>query len=139
VPVEDGTGTTVVSPAAGTLRDEMAVSGQRLLATSGQIPMAAHSLRWLGLAVLADAAEGTEVALRAVPRARPLLDFRAQPEQATARTKIQHGLREVGVSSTVGPHAVALAQSEDLGDARGVGDVVEVDGPSHGRDGSCDA
>jgi len=28
------------SPAANTLRDEMAVSGQRVLATSGQIPMA---------------------------------------------------------------------------------------------------
>lgn len=33
----------VVSPAASTLRDEMAVSGQRLLAASGQIPMAAHT------------------------------------------------------------------------------------------------
>jgi hypothetical protein len=31
-----------MSPAASTLRDEMAVSGQRLLAASGQIPMAAH-------------------------------------------------------------------------------------------------
>ena len=43
VPVEGGTGRAVVSPAASTLRDEMAVSGQRLLAASGQIPMAAHS------------------------------------------------------------------------------------------------
>jgi hypothetical protein len=34
----------VVSPAASTLCDEMAVSGQRLLAASGQIPMAAHRL-----------------------------------------------------------------------------------------------
>jgi len=42
VPVEGGTGRAVVSPAASTLRDEMAVSGQRLLAASGQIPMAAH-------------------------------------------------------------------------------------------------
>ena len=31
-----------VSPAGGPLRDELAVSGQRLLAASGQIPMAAH-------------------------------------------------------------------------------------------------
>ncbi|HYZ99624.1 MAG TPA: hypothetical protein VE575_12785, partial [Acidimicrobiales bacterium] len=30
-------------PAASTLRDEVAVSGQRLLAASGQIPMAAHT------------------------------------------------------------------------------------------------
>jgi hypothetical protein len=43
VSVEDGTGRAVVSPAASILRDEMAVSGQRLLAASGQIPMAAHS------------------------------------------------------------------------------------------------
>jgi hypothetical protein len=42
VPVEGGTGRAVVSPAASTLREEMAVSGQRLLAASGQIPMAAH-------------------------------------------------------------------------------------------------
>jgi hypothetical protein len=42
VPVEGGTGRAVVSPAACTLRDEMALSGQRLLAASGQIPMAAH-------------------------------------------------------------------------------------------------
>ena len=41
VPVEGGTGRAVVSPAASTLREEMAVSGQRLLAASGQIPMAA--------------------------------------------------------------------------------------------------
>jgi len=32
VPVEDSTGKAVVSPAASTLRDEMAVSGQRLSA-----------------------------------------------------------------------------------------------------------
>ena len=42
MPVEGGTGTAVVSPAASTLRDEMAVIGQRLLAASGQIPMAAQ-------------------------------------------------------------------------------------------------
>lgn len=42
VPVEDGTGRAVVYPAASTLREEMAMSGQRLLAASGQIPMAAH-------------------------------------------------------------------------------------------------
>ena len=45
VPVEGGTGRAVVSPAASTLRDEMAVSAQRLLAASGQIPMAAHKPR----------------------------------------------------------------------------------------------
>jgi hypothetical protein len=44
VPVEGGTGRAVVSPAASTLREEMAVSGQRLLAASGQIPMATHSV-----------------------------------------------------------------------------------------------
>jgi hypothetical protein len=44
VPVEGGTGRAVVSPAASTLHDEMAVRGQRLLAASGQIPMAAHNL-----------------------------------------------------------------------------------------------
>lgn len=44
VPVEGDTGTAVVSPAASTLRAEMAVSGQRLLAASGQIAMAAHIL-----------------------------------------------------------------------------------------------
>lgn len=43
--VEGGTGPAVVSPAASTLRDEMAVSGQRLLAATGQMPMAAHILR----------------------------------------------------------------------------------------------
>ena len=43
MPVEGGTGGAVVSPATSTLRDEMAVSGQRLLAASGQIPMAAHT------------------------------------------------------------------------------------------------
>jgi hypothetical protein len=43
VPVEGGTGRAVGSPAASTLREEMAVSGQRLLAASGQIPMAAHT------------------------------------------------------------------------------------------------
>ncbi len=43
VPVEGGTGRAVVFPAASTLREEMAVSGQRLLAASGQIPMAAHN------------------------------------------------------------------------------------------------
>ncbi len=37
MPVEGGTGRAVVSPAASTLREEMAVSGQRLLAVSGQI------------------------------------------------------------------------------------------------------
>jgi len=42
MPVEDSTGKAVVSPAASTLRDEMAVGGQRLLAARGQIPMAAH-------------------------------------------------------------------------------------------------
>ncbi len=42
VPVEGGTGRAVVYPAASTLREEMAMSGQRLLAASGQIPMAAH-------------------------------------------------------------------------------------------------
>jgi hypothetical protein len=31
-----------VSPAAVTLRDDMVVDGQRPLAASGQIPMAAH-------------------------------------------------------------------------------------------------
>jgi hypothetical protein len=36
VPVGGGTGGAVVSPAASTLRDEMAVSGQSLLAASGQ-------------------------------------------------------------------------------------------------------
>lgn len=45
VPVEGGTRRAVVSPAARTLRDEMAVSGQPLLATSGQMPMAAHTLQ----------------------------------------------------------------------------------------------
>jgi hypothetical protein len=35
-PFEAGTGRAVVSPAASTLRDEMAVSGQSLPATSGQ-------------------------------------------------------------------------------------------------------
>jgi hypothetical protein len=50
VPVEGGAGKAVVSPAVGTLRDEMAVSGQRLLAVSGQIPMAAHSRRTRGAA-----------------------------------------------------------------------------------------
>jgi hypothetical protein len=43
VQVEGDTARAVVSPAASTLRDEMAVSGQRLLAASGQIPMAAHT------------------------------------------------------------------------------------------------
>jgi hypothetical protein len=43
VPVEGGTGRAVVSPATSTLREEMAVSGQLLLAASGQIPMAAHT------------------------------------------------------------------------------------------------
>ena len=42
VPVGGGTGTAVVYPAASTLRDEVAMSGQRLLAASGQIPMAAR-------------------------------------------------------------------------------------------------
>ncbi len=46
MPVEGGTGRAVVSPAASTLRQEMAVSGQRLPAASGQIPMAAHRQRW---------------------------------------------------------------------------------------------
>jgi hypothetical protein len=41
VPVD--TGRAVVAPAVSTLRDEMAVSGQRLLAATGQIPMAAHT------------------------------------------------------------------------------------------------
>lgn len=41
VPVEDGKGRVVVSPAGSALRDEMAVNGQRLLAVSGQIPKAA--------------------------------------------------------------------------------------------------
>lgn len=41
-PVEGGTGSAVGAAAASTLREEMAVSGQRLLAVSGQIPMAAH-------------------------------------------------------------------------------------------------
>jgi hypothetical protein len=49
VPVEGGTGRAVVSPAASTLRDEMAVSGQRLLAASGQIPMAAHTKVFCGV------------------------------------------------------------------------------------------
>ena len=40
MPVEGGAGAVVVSPAASTLRDEMAVSGQRLLAASGHISMA---------------------------------------------------------------------------------------------------
>jgi hypothetical protein len=40
--VEGSTGTAVVAPAASALRDEVAMSGQRLLAASGQIPMAAH-------------------------------------------------------------------------------------------------
>jgi hypothetical protein len=40
---EGDTARAVVSPTASTLRDEMAVSGQRLLAASGQIPMAAHT------------------------------------------------------------------------------------------------
>ena len=35
----------VVFPAASTLRDEMAVSGQRLPAASGHFPMAAHRCR----------------------------------------------------------------------------------------------
>ena len=44
VPVEGGTGGAVASPATSTLRDEMAVSAQRLLASaSGQIPMAGHT------------------------------------------------------------------------------------------------
>jgi hypothetical protein len=43
VPVEGGTGRAVVSPTASTLRDEMAVSGQRLLGASGQIRWAAHN------------------------------------------------------------------------------------------------
>ncbi len=52
MPVEGGTGTAIVSPAASTLRDGMAVSGQRLLAANGQIPMAAHRqqrCKWLTL------------------------------------------------------------------------------------------
>ena len=44
MPVEGGTGTAVMSPAANTLRDEMVVSGQRLLAASGQISIAAHTV-----------------------------------------------------------------------------------------------
>jgi len=43
VPVEGGTGRAVVSHAASTLREEMAMSGQRLLAAGGQISMAAHT------------------------------------------------------------------------------------------------
>lgn len=43
VPVEGGTCRAVVSPASSTLRVEMAVSGQRLLAASGQTSMAAHT------------------------------------------------------------------------------------------------
>jgi hypothetical protein len=35
VPVVDSTGKAVVSPAASTLREQMVVSGQRLLATGG--------------------------------------------------------------------------------------------------------
>jgi hypothetical protein len=42
LPVEGGTGRAVVSPAVGTLREEMAVSGQHLLAASRQMPMAAQ-------------------------------------------------------------------------------------------------
>ena len=42
VPFEGGAGRARVFPAASTAREEMAVSGQRLLAASGQIPMAAH-------------------------------------------------------------------------------------------------
>ena len=42
VPVEGRTGTGVVS-LASTVRDEMAVSGQRLPAASAQIPIAAHT------------------------------------------------------------------------------------------------
>jgi hypothetical protein len=44
VPVVDTTAKAVVSPVAITLRDEIAVSGQRLLAAGGQILIAAHSL-----------------------------------------------------------------------------------------------
>jgi hypothetical protein len=43
VSVEGDTGRAVVSPAARTLRDENAMSGRRLLAASGQIPMAADT------------------------------------------------------------------------------------------------
>lgn len=56
IPVE-GTGMAVVSPATGTLRDEMAVSGQLLLVASGQIPISART-RPRGLATCP--AEGAE-------------------------------------------------------------------------------
>lgn len=44
VPVEASTGEAVVPPGASKLRDEVAVRGQRLVAGSGQIPMAADSM-----------------------------------------------------------------------------------------------
>jgi hypothetical protein len=43
VPVVDSTGKAVVSPAVSTRRGQMAVSGQRLLATGGQNLLATHS------------------------------------------------------------------------------------------------
>jgi hypothetical protein len=43
VPGEGDTARAVVTPTVSTLRVEMAVSGQRLLAACGQIPMAAHT------------------------------------------------------------------------------------------------
>jgi len=44
VPLEDSPGKAAVPPTASALRDELAMSGQRLLAASGQIRMAAHTL-----------------------------------------------------------------------------------------------
>ena len=89
-----------MSPGASTLRDEMAMSGQRLLAASGQVPMAAHtkartepsaSARGLGTAV--DSADYRSPG----PRAAPLI-FAGLQEASRAATRPRSRLGSRGLA-----------------------------------------
>ena len=72
VPVEDRPGKAIVALTASTLSDELAVGGQRLLAASGQVPMAAHN----------SPRSGCVGAKEAVPAPTRCLSFSANQLQA---------------------------------------------------------
>lgn len=61
----------------------------------------------------------------------PPLDLGPQPELYATRSKVEHGLRHVGVAPLVLRDGIPVCKAEDLGNALRVNQVLCVDLWSH--------
>jgi hypothetical protein len=64
---------------------------------------------------------------------RPSLDLRAQPELDSAVTEVQDRPRHVCVPMLINAHGVSVSKPEQLRDAVGIHQIVEVHLSAHGR------